>query len=973
ISTSTMDPSFRTMCLPGTRSKVIKEIADWGLLSSNNILWMYAHAGSGKSTISTTMADIFDKMGCLGSFIFFNRDVEQCSGPSGMIRTIAYQLALHRGDIAAEISACLEHHPLTPNLDPNIQFQRLLLEPLEKVQPIEPVVIIIDALDEGGASPSQDAFLALLSNRLPQLPKYVQVMITSRRYPKIEHMFLNMPRLHILDLNQVADIEEDIRRYILSRMKDIQSEYAHLPSSWPGLVAVDALVQQANGLFVWATVACSYIGSYKPEVRLETLLSSPSIRARAETSLDALYEIAIREADMGAGAWYEEDFSEDMHNVLAIIVVSQNPQSLDSISKILGLDNTSTAVLFSRLQSIMKIDGDGCVHVIHPSVRDYLVDPSRCDPQHPWYICEDKEHSLMANRCIQYLTKTLEKKKKSLATYYKNKTRVPDTLAYTSLSWMYHILSVIGQSDELVAQVQLFLSEYFLQWLEVLSILGQSRRATDWLNALREWHCNFGSLVIISIATLRGQSPTFDPSFSTMLYDGWRFCKAFSKTIECDPALIYSTALQFCPKNTTISAMFNQDPPVKVVAGCLHYWSPSLMALTGVSMAVETMTVSKDGVFIAAGCLDGTLNIWNATDGTKIFAIEEDPPPNALRTYGLVHAQFTSDGTQILLALMEGEFGDIQIWDLETQVELTPLLDWHADAVHNIAFSHDQQKFLTGSGDKSIRLWTREGHHEKAFFGHDNTVTSVGFFPDDRRMASASVDATMKIWDLETGSVLLTCQHNDEEGIYSLAFSHKGDRIATGTWDWNVRIWDSKTGTEVVEPLALHHGPIGALAFSPDDKTLVSGSMDTFVRVWSMSDIQHRESIHTQRVNCVSLSHDKTRFVSGSADSSVIVWNTLDGSTYFKVPPMWEHEGEVVSVQFSPDDKIITSASCEGRVCFWDAATGEPRGSPLIISDPEVIYAVQLSADGSRAAVITRPHVLTVWNTRESCIVLGPL
>ncbi|KAJ7499989.1 WD40-repeat-containing domain protein [Mycena latifolia] len=867
------------------------------------------------------MAEVFERMGRLGSFVFFNRDVKERSESSRMIRTIAYHLARHRKDIAVAIRSSMEQHSHIINSGLDLQFQRLLVEPLIKLQLRDHLVIIIDALDEGGNGLSQDAFLTALSSGLRRLPNYVRVMVTSRRYPRIERVFANMDGLHIIDLDRVSETNDDIRKYILARMVEIQSEH-HLPQGWPGTGHVDALVQQANGLFIWATVACSYIQSYKPEIRIKTILSNPSVRARAEQTLNDLYKLAFRDADAGSGAWDDDDFATDMHNVAS--------------ADILGIDRPTALV--DRLRSILKKDEEGLVHV-----------RSRCFH-------------------VPYRGKW----RKGPATPYSEQPfyeTLPDSVTYASVSWVYHIC-MVNPSVNLP-----------------IDMLGRSRNAIDWFDKLQEWYSRLNS------------SPNYDPSFSGMLYDGWRFVKAFSKTIESDPSLLCETALQFCPKNTAISAMFNKDQAVSVVAG------------------FATLTISKSGDAIVAGCVDGTLNVWNATLGTEIFAVEEDPP-NALRTRGLIYAQLVSDGKRLLCGLLLGELcilnvdtgnigtamdirdvgddmkirmncaslapddrtvvcgfedGMMQLWDTEVQVQLTPLLVGHEEAINTIVFSHDQQRFISGSDDRTIRLWSRMCEHERTFLGHNGAICCVAFSPDDSKIASASLDETMKIWDTLTGEVLFTCRHRTEEAVYAVAFSNKGDRVATATYHWKIRIWDSVTGEEVMPPLSLHQGPVRALVFAPDDKTLISGGQDSHVRVWSMVNTHpHGESVQpaqTNEVNCVALSHDKTRFVSGSADTSIIVWNTLDGCASF--PPLRGHEAEVVSVDFSKDDRMFASASKDGQICLWDTATGQSLGPPLTLTDE--IWTVKFSADGSRLAVTTKPHALTVWSIHDRRILFGPL
>jgi polynucleotide 5'-kinase involved in rRNA processing len=74
-----MDSSGRTECLPNTRLDILNRITDWitNPHDGHNVLWIHGLAGSGKSTIATSVANLFRDLNRLGAFVFFNRDVEK--------------------------------------------------------------------------------------------------------------------------------------------------------------------------------------------------------------------------------------------------------------------------------------------------------------------------------------------------------------------------------------------------------------------------------------------------------------------------------------------------------------------------------------------------------------------------------------------------------------------------------------------------------------------------------------------------------------------------------------------------------------------------------------------------------------------------------------------------------------------------------------------------------------------------------
>jgi hypothetical protein len=202
-----------------------------------------------------------------------------------------------------------------------------------------------------------------------------------------------------------------------------------------------------------------------------------------------LYTIAIRDA----GPWDAEDFASDMHDVLAVIIVSQNPQSSQCISDILGITVARSSELISRLQSILTTDQTDLLHVTHPSVRDYLVDPKRCNPGLPWFLNEPEEHRIMATRCMDYLNGSLKRNVPSDST---DDQSLPDTVAYACVSWIHHVCKS-SPTAEFALEIHEFLSKHFLHWLEALSVLGQSRNAIPWLTELQDWYSELDQVLFL--------------------------------------------------------------------------------------------------------------------------------------------------------------------------------------------------------------------------------------------------------------------------------------------------------------------------------------------------------------------------------------------------------------------------------------------------------------------------------------------
>lgn len=118
----------RPKCLLGTREEIRNDINTWLLSeSSQNILWLNTVAGSGKSTLSTTVAEYFREMSRLGTFLFFEQEK---SKPSSVIPTIAYALASLDPSILVHVTAAVEQDSIIANASAKVQFEKLLLGPL---------------------------------------------------------------------------------------------------------------------------------------------------------------------------------------------------------------------------------------------------------------------------------------------------------------------------------------------------------------------------------------------------------------------------------------------------------------------------------------------------------------------------------------------------------------------------------------------------------------------------------------------------------------------------------------------------------------------------------------------------------------------------------------------------------------------------------------------------------------------------
>ncbi|NEQ12264.1 MAG: WD40 repeat domain-containing protein, partial [Moorea sp. SIO4E2] len=145
----------------------------------------------------------------------------------------------------------------------------------------------------------------------------------------------------------------------------------------------------------------------------------------------------------------------------------------------------------------------------------------------------------------------------------------------------------------------------------------------------------------------------------------------------------------------------------------------------------------------------------------------------------------------------------------------------------------DGQRLATASWDKTVRVWDLEGNQLALLKGHQDSVNSVSFSPDGQRLATASWDKTVRVWDLEGNQLALLKGHQDS--VNSVSFSPNGKTLATASDDKTVRVWDLE-GNQLAL-LKGHQDSVNSVSFSPDGKTLATASSDHTARLWAVEDL----------------------------------------------------------------------------------------------------------------------------------------
>ncbi|KAJ6452005.1 WD40 repeat-like protein [Mycena vitilis] len=333
---------------------------------------------------------------------------------------------------------------------------------------------------------------------------------------------------------------------------------------------------------------------------------------------------------------------------------------------------------------------------------------------------------------------------------------------------------------------------------------------------------------------------------------------------------------------------------------------------------------------------------------------------------------FSPDGKHIVSGSGDRS---VRIWDAESGEQLGDPLEGHTGVVKSVAFSPDGKHIVSGSSDKSLQIWDAESGEQLGgpLEGHTDCVWSVAFSPDGKHIVSGSGDKSLRIWDAESGEQLGGPLEGHTDGVWSVAFSPDGKHIVSGSGDRSVRIWDAESGEQLGDPLEGHTGVVKSVAFSPDGKHIVSGSVDKSLQIW---DAESGEQLgdplegHTAWVLSVAFSPDGKHIVSGSGDKSLRIWDAESGEQL--CDPLEGHTDGVWSVAFSPDCKHVVSGSGDKSLRIWDVESGEQLGGPLE-GHTDCVWSVAFSPDGKHIVSGSGDKSLRIWDAESGEQLGGPL
>jgi WD40 repeat protein len=373
----------------------------------------------------------------------------------------------------------------------------------------------------------------------------------------------------------------------------------------------------------------------------------------------------------------------------------------------------------------------------------------------------------------------------------------------------------------------------------------------------------------------------------------------------------------------------------------------SVKHLRGHTGAVWCTRFSPDGALVATGAADATVRIWDRETGACLHVIEAHPSL-------IKDLRFSPDGTRLATSCDDAL---VRIFDTRTWTEQVCMAG-HTSNANTVDWTPDGKRLVTCSHDRTVRVWSAiTGAEQLCIRAHEDDIDAAVVLPDGAHIASCSHDLTVRIWRIADGALVREIRHHTDEvewvSVSPVSASPESTRLATASIDAGVRIFDLATG-RLVAVLAGRNRAVAAVTARASDgvTALVQGDRTLVLLDRHGAELASRRDAHarsTRGLTFVRAASDGSALVSASLDGTARLWST-PGLTLARE---WRLAAPAYAAATDPGQDRLAAGLADGRIELRSLANAAAP-AVYIAAHTEAVYALAWSPDGTCLASTSR-------------------
>jgi WD40 repeat protein len=809
------------------REWLINDIRNWVENSVEKILFITGDPGSGKTAL---MAKLIHLLPQIGAYHFCISKFETSLIPEKFIHSIASQLATQLPEYREYLSQI--------NLE-TIAFQetsalikQLIVSPLSQIQRDEPIVIIIDALDEA-LYYGQNNIAELLYNWLDDFPSWIKLIITSRKVPAIIQLFeYTTPwEINISRKENELDIIQFVRQILIDN-PDFTVEKEKTDE------LIQTITQKSEGIFLYAKFIVQ--GLLSKTITISDIKTLPP-------GLSGIYQTNFKRIFEPEGSF------EQIKSILEIILATYNPLTPAEIASFSNLNLNEIKKQLSIIGEFFP-EREGTVTTFHKSLADWLSGSQGLGHR---FLCDlNKGHSrisdillnqLKTHQLSEYLLQYLPKH-----LYHSNRFGEMQYLM-TSIYYLEE-RSKLRQTYSLIEDYKLLLSVF----PEKLSEQKMQEKYI-WDEGRHQYETQ------LIIKSLTGER---------MIYF---ICSFFYRHAEL--VQLYGNIPGFLSQmiqNEGLNPFIDQKEHQQ--KACSFYLTgyfqkhfdpfPSVLKyIYEHKIGISDLSLGKVANCLASSGFDKIVRLWNLSNGECLKSIKFKNIIDAIA--------LASDASYLVMAGGKDNY-TISVYTRELD-QILFQLEGHTDRVTMMRLSDDNGRMISGSNDKSFIVWdmkTRSRLYERKY---DYKILSCTISGDGSVVAVNTSDNLIEVWNV-VDEKLLFSQRLFKGEVRSVLLSHDcRELVIGGGEDKKTEIWDIHD-QKLKYKIDGHGDATYCLALNSSKDYLITGGKDRFLKIWDFrkgSLIKTFES-HSRLTRRLVTSDDFNMVITGSgwnSDDPIRIWD----------------------------------------------------------------------------------------------------